>query len=233
MDNNILRALVDLRDRTIQKNRIAFSNRFDAIERNNDTHTNGSKETIERWLMRFNELENELDDDIREAIKGIEIIERMVEVKGVGEILAAKVVSMIDIQRSDTISALWRYAGYAVIEGKSERRVKGELSHYNGRLKSACYLIGTSFLKSNSPYRRIYDDAKTYYEVNRPDWTKAHRHNAAMRKMIKMWLSHLWLVWRQIEGLDIRAPYVNEKLGHEHIYSPQEFGWSEVAFKAV
>jgi hypothetical protein len=47
--------------------------------------------------------------------------------------------------------------------------------------------------------------------------------------MIKMWLSHLWTTWRQIEGLETNAPYAHEKLGHNHNYTPQEFGWPELA----
>jgi hypothetical protein len=231
MDENILRSLIDLRDRTIQKSRVAFSNRIGAVERGVDVPSNGSQELLERWLHRFNELEAELDGDIRQAVKGLEIVDRMIEVKGVGPMLAAKVVCMIDIREADTISALWRYAGYAVIDGTRERLAKGEKLHYNIRLKTTCYLVGSSFLKSDSPYRRIYDDARAYYEANRPDWTKGHQHNASMRKMIKIWLSHLWLVWRQTEGLDVRAPYVHEKLGHEHEYTPEEFGWSAVSIK--
>ncbi len=225
MDESILRALVDLRDRTIQKNRIAFSNRVSAMDRGTDISTNGSKDIIERWLTRFQDLENELDHDIKDYTAGIEIIDRMIEIRGVGQILAAKVVSMIDIRKADSVLALWRYAGYAVIDGARERPTKGEKLHYNARLKSYCYLIGSSFLKTASPYRRVYDDARVYYEANRPDWTKGHQHNAAMRKMIKVWLAHLWLIWRQMEGLETKPLYVHERLNHTHEYTPAEFGW--------
>lgn len=225
MDETVLRALIDLRDRTIQKNRIAFSNRMFAIEQGVDVPTNGSEEILKRWLERFSELEVEAEKDIKKAVKGVEIIDRMIEVKGVGPMLSAKVVSMIDINRADTISALWRYAGYAVVDGAREKPTKGERLHYNARLKTTCYLVGSSFLKSGSPYRKVYDDSREYYEANRPDWTKAHQHNAAMRRMIKLWLSHLWLEWRKVEGLDTRQPFVQERLGHGHIIAPQEMGW--------
>jgi hypothetical protein len=226
MDETTLRALVDLRDRTIQKNRIAFSNRISAIERGTDT---SDSDVIEKWLSRFQGLEDELDKDISKMVKGNELIERMTEIKGVGDILAAKVISMIDIREASTVSSLWRYSGYAVIGGAREKPTKGEKLHYNSRLKTTCYLIGQSFLRCNSPYRSVYDAAREYYEANRPDWTKGHQHNAALRKMIKVWLSHLWLVWRQMEGLETRPLYVHERLNHEHEYLPSEFGWSAVA----
>jgi len=229
--NDELRVLVDMRDRVLQKTRIMFGNRLDAIHRGDDEASEREIRLLQGWYERFLYLEEEADGQITELAAEYEIIGHMVQVKGVGKMLAAIVVSMVDIGRASTVSALWRYAGYAVINGARERPVKGEKLAYNKRLKAACYKVGSSFLKSNSPYRKVYDDARVYYEANRPDWTKGHQHNAAMRKMIKMWLSHLWVTWRQIEGLDVRAPYVHEKMGHNHQYAPEAFGWPEIAVR--
>lgn len=224
-NKTIVRSLVDLRDMTIQKSRKGFGNRVLAVEQGRDKMDEQQLELVKRWFDRFDSLENDIDREIRALVKDDRVIESMVSVKGVGLMLAAKVASMIDIDRAPTVSALWRYAGYAVIDGEREKMTKGEPAHYNRRLKTTCYLVGTSFLKSNSPYRKIYDAARDYYASNRPDWTKAHQHNAAMRKMIKVWLAHLWEVWRTLEGKPVRNLYVNEQLGHEHYYSPQEYGW--------
>jgi len=178
-------------------------------------------------------------------------------VKGVGPILACKMLShirvkpcrevvfkdpkaetkeLIEVDRpyADTISALWRYAGYGVENGERERPAKGERRPYNLRLKTTVFLAGSSFLRANSPYRQFYDSAKAQYEARdlaRPTeqrWGKYHRHLAAMRRMNKMFLSHLWLVWREIEGLPVRDPYVEEKLGHTHIVSPWDMVNPEV-----
>ena len=224
MDNN-LRVLVDLRDRVLQKNRIAFGLREGAIERGADQSGNGNSALFERWQERFYMLEKEADKDIKELAGDIPIIQEMVKVRGVGYLLAAKVAAMIDIERATTVSALWRYAGYAVVNGQREKLTKGEKAHYNRRLKIACRLIGESFLKSNSPYRSIYDSAKEYYAANRTDWTLLHQHNAALGKMIKVWLQHLWVIWREMEGLDIKDLYVMEHLGHTHYLKPEDFGW--------
>jgi hypothetical protein len=145
-------------------------------------------------------------------------------VKGIGYSYDSQILSVVDIRKADTVSALWRYAGYAVIDGTTERLVKGEPLHYNKKLKSALYNVAGNFLKNNSPYRKFYDDAKIYYSENR-DWTKAHIHMASIRKMNKMFLSHLWHVWREVEGLETRELYVVEKLGHKHIIPPDDFGW--------
>ena len=72
-DMSNLRALIDLRDKTIQKSRIAFSNRVSAIERGDDTPTNGSLALLQRWEERFNMLEKEVDADVTDLAKEIPI----------------------------------------------------------------------------------------------------------------------------------------------------------------
>lgn len=215
------RALVDLRDRVIQKARIAFNNRLAATEQADDDIY---ASMIEAWHERFNDLEKGLDRDIARIARDMPIVERMVAVKGVGPTLSVKVVAMIDIERADTVSALWKFAGYGVTDGERDKPTKGEKLSYNKRLKTTCYLVGTSFLKSNSPYRRVYDQAREYYAEHRPDWTDGHQHAAAMRKMIKLWLSHLWVVWRDLEGLPTSEPYITDGTHHRYI-APDEFGW--------
>lgn len=270
--DSTLRMLVD-NFRQVQKNRISWSQRRMAKERGDDEGTPEDMETIRFWEESFQKMEDIAKEHVEEAAGKYDIINEMVKIKGVGLLSAAKVISMIDIHRSNTVSALWRYAGYGVgdywadkdgkikapvsgrvidtdglkvlfsIEPKDDweivksrdRLIKGYLSPFNRTLKSSCYLVATSFLKSgsrpdkdgNQLYRRVYDDKKEYYEANR-DWTKGHIHNAALRKMILVWLSHVWARWRAIEGLEVTALYVNAKLGHVHYYSPEEFGWGSV-----
>ena len=224
--NDALRTLVDLRT-TIQRDRIAFNNRLRAIERGVDVAGERELGVYQRYHNRFSDLEAEITDDLRDLAGDSQIIQRMCAVKGVSFTLAAKVVSLIDISRADHVSNLWRYAGYAVVDGKRERMHKGEKSHYNRRLKTACFQVAESFLKSRSPYSNVYYEAKKYYLANRPDWTKNHCHLAAMGKMIKVWLSHVFLIWRQLEGLPVNEPYVISHMGHVDYITPQEMGWEE------
>jgi len=171
-------------------------------------------------------IEDGIDANIEALADGIEIIDQMRCVRGIGKILAARLVSMIDISRADHVSSLWRYAGYGVDEeGKADRPKKGEKRKDNKRLKVACYVVAISFLKQKPPYTDIYYRAKEYYEASRSEWTKMHIHRAALRKMMKVFLQHLWLRWRLLEGLPISEPYVHNKMGHNHIYKPEEFGW--------
>lgn len=55
----------------------------------------------------------------------------------------------------------------------------------------------------------------------RVNFTPQHIHNRALRKMIKIFLQHLWLIWRESEGLPISEPYVQAILGHAKIIQPQ------------
>lgn len=226
--NDAVRALVDLRDRTLQKSRIAFGNRVSALERGADAADETTAKIMAKWHERFEELEKEADKDIAALVGDIAIVQQLTEIKGIGPMLAAKVVAMIDIERCETTSQLWRYAGYGVVEGQRERPMKGEKLHYNMRLKTTLYLVATSFLRAGSPYRAIYDSSKAMYEANRPDWTKAHIHAASMRRMIKVFLNHLYVRWRTLEGLPIREPYSHERLGHSSYEAPESYGWPKL-----
>jgi len=44
----------------------------------------------------------------------------------------------------------------------------------------------------------------------------AHRHAAAVRKMVKMFLLELWQEWRKLEGLPVVEPYSEAYLGRTH-----------------
>jgi len=51
---------------------------------------------------------------------------------------------------------------------------------------------------------------------------KEHAHRAASRKMVKLFLSHLWAEWRKLEGLPVSTPYALGKLGHNGYIAPGE-----------
>jgi len=131
----------------------------------------------------------------------------------------------------DTVSKLWRFAGYAVIDGQSEKNAKGEKSHFNRRLKSTCFLVADQFIRQQTPgYIEIYYAEKERQHRLHPEpvengngkkiYTDAHLHNRAWRKMVKIFLQHLWLTWRQSEGLPVSEPYVQAIMGHTNIVKP-------------
>lgn len=65
-----------------------------------------------------------------------------------------------------------------------------------------CHQIGEAIVKvgGEGAYRRAYDTKKAYYEAQRPDWTQARRHNAAMRFAVKLLIKNLWRAWHLKDG---------------------------------
>ena len=147
------------------------------------------------------------------------------EVKGCGEAVAAVIISEFDIHKAPTVSNLWSFAGLA--PGK-DKKVKGTKCPYNQFLRAKlCGVLGSSFLKCKSPYSEFYYnfkhrlesekwgmDSKNPTDKKRPK--AGHQHKAATRYMIKMFLKDLYVAWRTLEGLEVRAPYQEQYLDHKH-----------------
>lgn len=222
---SLLRILVDTRTQ-MQRARIQFGNRSDAISRETDDSASQQSLVVQRYHTAFDQLEEQLNSDIAKQVKAYDIYESLIKVKGIGPLLAGQLLALIPIDRTPGISNLWRFAGLAVIDGLAEKPKAGEKNHFNKRLKTLLFVVATSFLKSDSPYVRLYREAKVEYEVKHPEWSPLHRHRAALRKMLKVFLSHLWLRWRQEEGLSISQPYIFAGANGHHTYQPPEdFGW--------
>ncbi len=171
----------------------------------------------------------------------------MKHVRGLGDTLAVQLIAHIQpIRDFENVAKLWAYAGYKVVDGEAERRQRGKQSRWNPDLKLVCYQLGDCFVKAGGPYRELYDRYKARDRAVHPEpvpkvdtkgqpvkdrdgkawklYTPGHMHKRAMRYAVKLFLSHLWQVWRELEGLPVRAPYPIEVLGHGTIISP----WSMI-----
>lgn len=159
------------------------------------------------------------------------------DVRGIGPILGGILVSTLDPHMARHASSFVKYCGYDVVIGEDgqgvgrskrkehmidrpyiskdgEQLMKRSLT-YNPLVKTKLFVAAGSFLKSKSPYATIYYNYKHRLE-NHPVWkekTKNHRHRAAMRYMIKIFLQDFWAAWRTIEGLPVSLPYAQAKLG--------------------
>ena len=49
-----------------------------------------------------------------------------------------------------------------------------------------------------------------------------HLDTMAVRKMIKLFLACLWLVWREAEGSPLTKPYALDRFGHDSFIDPWE-----------
>jgi len=217
-----LRWLADAYEAT-QRLRIAIGNRMDATAREADLGPVPS--AIAAMYVPLRAFERRLQREMDRHLAEHPAWPWLSAVKGIGPTLGAKVLGLIgDIARYDTVSKLWRVAGYAVINGHAERMRGGEKAHYSKRLKTALYLCGVSFVRCRSePYRTVFDRAKARYQERAAQaaaeerWTKAHIDNAARRVAVKLFLAHLWEQWRMAVGMPVRPPYVAEYLGHTSI----------------
>lgn len=167
-------------------------------------------------------------------------------IRGCGTLMSGVILSEIDIHKCNSISALWAYCGLDVVvstdqstgemleEGRSRKKHhlkpksyanrEGEIVDtvgitFNPFLKTKLVgVLGSSFIKLGGPYREIYDGYKHRLEHHpkHQEKTKGHRHNMAVRYMIKEFLADLWTEWRTIEGLTVRSRYNEDKLGIHH-----------------
>jgi len=159
-------------------------------------------------------------------------------VKGVGPAMAGVMLSEFDISKAEYPSSMWKYAGLDVAsdgQGRSRRKEhqidqeyvdkEGEIKTkkaitFNPFLKTKLIgVLGSSFLRAgDNPYSRIYADYKNRL-ANHPahkEKSKGHRHNMAIRYMVKRFLVDLYTAWRTIEGLPVALEYSEAKLNMRH-----------------
>ncbi len=164
-------------------------------------------------------------------------------VRGVGPAMAGVIVSEIDIHKARYPSSLWAYAGLDVAgDGRGRSRKKEHLVQrtyidkngkeaervgitFNPFLKTKLIgVLGSSFIKQPAdkcPYRAIYDEQKHRLESHAKygvdtETSKGHRHNMAVRYMVKRFLVDLYIAWRGLENLTVSAEYSEAKLGRRH-----------------
>ena len=103
------------------------------------------------------------------------------------------------------------------VSGHSQRGEKGTKLPFNRFFKTKMVgVMGSCMIKANSPYRSYYDDYKHRLQSAKKGRTDGHRHQMAMRYMVKMCLKDIWTDWRKLEGLDVRNSYQEQYLGHTH-----------------
>lgn len=221
-ESNPLRWVADSYDQ-VQRVRMAMDNRLRAYAQGRDDSELKLQGPAAVVAENLAATEKQLAKMMNELVKTHPAWPWLSQVRGVSGVLGCKLLGLLDINQARHISSFWKFCGLAVVNGERDRLQKGEKAPYSKRAKVVCYLIATSFLRSNSPFRKVYDDARVYYAANRPDWTPGHQHNAAMRKMEKVFLACLWLAWREALGLPTELPYAHERMGHEQMYRPEDF----------
>jgi len=227
----------------IEKLRIALQTRNTHLRKQGrrDATTIGLEE-------RLRELESYLDSVIAEKLETHPAYDWFSKVKGVGSENISKVIGLINIEKAPHISSLWKFAGMSVENGKAPRPQKGKKLSYNKTLRTMVWRLGTSLLRAKGKFYQYYlkEKEKYYTRFRNANYkivpaselpkdekgrryepegviSEGHLDNMARRKMMKLFLASLWLVWRQGAGLPITKPYAIDKLGHNHYLDPWEF----------
>ena len=227
----------------IEKVRVSKQIRQSHLARNKriDPHTD--------WLLEELEgLEKRVDKRIADLLQDHIAYHWFSQVKGIGPENIAKVVGFIDIERAQTISSLWKYSGMHVVDGKAPRPHIGQKLEYNKTLRTMCWRMATSLMKAKGLFFDYYLAEKQKYveryaregvkivpsaklptraengkrKKYEPEGiiSEKHVHMQALRKMIKLFLGCLWLVWREAAQLPVRSPYVIDKMGHTTLIDP-------------
>jgi hypothetical protein len=169
----------------------------------------------------------------------------MREVRGIGPVLSAGLLSHIDITKAPTAGHIWRYAGL----DPTSKWEKGCKRPWNAQLKTLCWKIGQSFMKLSNDddclYGKLYRQRKEYEQARNGTeavaaavavglarvgkTTDAHKHLSegklppaqidarARRWAVKMFLSHLHAAWyQQHYGVPAPKPFAIAILGHAH-----------------
>lgn len=163
-------------------------------------------------------------------------------VKGIGPVLAAGLITILNPARFETVSKMWKYAGLHVefacphcgyvsdapgrcprcgmmLVGRAPRRVAGRKVSWNPAARHLCWLIGRSFQMTGGVYKGFYRKflEESLRNPKHRDWTMAHHIAHARRVTTKLFLSHWYSVGREMMGLPWRKPYIVELRPHEYI----------------
>jgi len=111
-----------------------------------------------------------------------------------------------------------------------DKKTPGFCRPYNADLRTAMVgVLADGFIKQQNEYcmkfyyprkeRMANSENMTEERGKKIMWkdaTPGHRDRDAKRVMIKKFLQDLYAAWREIEGLEVKAPYQESYLGHVH-----------------
>jgi|GEM_PF-3056570 len=88
----------------------------------------------------------------------------------------------------------------------AQRRGALGAATYDEVARKLCDLLGARLLSARGAYERYHRREMASLACDRTGWPPARCHATATRKMIKLFLRHLWLVWREADGLPLSRP---------------------------
>jgi len=237
-----LKAVFDSRQ-VIIKRKVAMDNQLLAFKRGTDVITPEEVEALAAGSTALAAIKARKDKELRGLVKAMDNphAKAIISVPATGEITAAACLVYLDPYKAKYPSSYVKYAGLHC--AAKDRYRKNEAGGGNKSLRCILWNFANSQIKLGGPYRVDYDRQKLRransnkmtmtnitgktgaHERRWSEVSAGHRHGDALRKVMKLFLCHLWLVQRDIEGLPLVTPYPLDRLGHSTIISPEDRGW--------
>jgi hypothetical protein len=161
-------------------------------------------ETLEAVEEKEKEIKRRLASFVKDQILYKEYLSK---IRGVGEVMAAFLITFLDPAKFDKVSGMWKYCGLHVVNGKAPRRIAGQKTDFNPFARVMMWRLGEGIRMQGRSYRFIYELFLQESKEKHPDWTMAHHINHARRVTVKLFLSHYYEVSRALLGLPRRIPY--------------------------
>ena len=161
-----------------------------------------------RWL--YTNVKTD-EDNIKKSLtlwlEGQSLAEWCQSIRGIGPVISAGLMANIDITKAPTVGHIWRFAGLDPTlswEKKTKRP-------WNARLKTLCWKIGESFVKTcnfeDSFYGPLYVERKVFEEARN---VAGYNKTAAAEKLAKYKIG---------KDTDAYKAYSKGKLPPAHIHS--------------
>lgn len=239
-----LKKQIDAREQII-KLRNKVGNQLLAYKRETDELDQEAITMLEKYRDENNLLIKQYDKLITKLIKKIAkedpLVKTVMNLKGVGPIVASYCITYIDLEKADHASSLWKYVGLHA--ASHERYEKGISGGGNKRLRSVLWNMAKYQMTEGRPYCDIYRNTKSRLEQSEKitksrntqgkliecawkDTKPCHRHGAALRAVMKHFLADYWYCGRELSGLPTTPLYPEAILGGGHkTIMPKERGW--------
>lgn len=217
--------------KSLEKFRIQFGNRVSALSRGVDVAAKPVPVEYQLLATKAEEMEALLDTLIMREVESYAVWKAwLMHVKGIGPGLAGQMLALLLPPIPTKGPSSWyRAAGlYAEeVDGVMHlprARAGGGKITYHPWLRRCLHNVGTSFVRNGGYYRGVYEDRKARLQRQHEgdtEWAAWRIDSVARWITVKLFLSHLWEAWCDVESITNRQAWITVHGGGEHHYIPR------------
>ena len=237
----------------MQDSRIATNNQLRSAERGDDTFV-PENSALCYIASSFETLENNIKLLLKAYAESKPIGRWMLSITGIGPVIAAGLIAHIDINKVQTAGQIQAYAGLDptrkwekgqkrpwnaklkvlcwkigqsfVKVSNNEKDIYGKIYKERKALESVKNENGdyAELAANKLATTKIGKDTDAYKWYSKGKLPPAHIQQRAERYATKIFLSHLFTVWYEMEhGVPAPKPYAQAILNHAHIIEPPNY----------